>query len=219
MSSAFLAAVLCLLSLASSDAFITGGTRLTMRTSTSRLGAASVMSAEPQTRKSLLQQGVLGIASLAVLSQPQRASAGLFQSDESKWAGVLDPKAAVKDVSKLSSDTVKKSLEAINSYRTATKDISDILEKDPQADVLPKIKEIFGFAEFRKVLNDVNGVFDEDTQRGTDLIVRNMLQDALELANAAKLKPDVPRSERKTEILRKKLQKLEQAYENLNAYL
>ena len=45
-------------------------------------------------------------------------------------------------------------------------------EKDPQADVLPKIKEIFGFAEFRKVLNDVNGVFDEDTQRGTDLIVR-----------------------------------------------
>ena len=40
---------------------------------------------------------------------------------------VLDPKAAVKDVSKLSSDTVKKSLEAINSYRTATKDISDIL--------------------------------------------------------------------------------------------
>lgn len=38
--------------------------------------------------------------------------------------------------------------------------------------MLPKIKETFRFAEFRKVLNDVNGVFDEDTQRGTDLIVR-----------------------------------------------
>lgn len=44
--------------------------------------------------------------------------------------------------------------------------------KDPQADVLPKIKETFRFAEFRKVLNDVNDVFDEDTQRGTDLIIR-----------------------------------------------
>ena len=44
--------------------------------------------------------------------------------------------------------------------------------KDSQADVLPKIKETFKFAEFRQVLNEVNDVFDEDTQRGTDLIIR-----------------------------------------------
>lgn len=45
-------------------------------------------------------------------------------------------------------------------------------EKDPQADILPKIKETFNFAKFRSVLNDVNDAFDEDTQRGTDLIIR-----------------------------------------------
>lgn len=44
--------------------------------------------------------------------------------------------------------------------------------KDPQADVLPKVKESFKFAEFRQVLNEVNEVFDEETQRGTDLIIR-----------------------------------------------
>lgn len=40
---------------------------------------------------------------------------------------VLDPKTAVKDEGKLSSDSVKKSLEAIKNYRAATKDISDML--------------------------------------------------------------------------------------------
>ncbi len=44
--------------------------------------------------------------------------------------------------------------------------------KDSQADILPKVKSTFKFAEFRQVLNGVNGVFDEDTQRGTDLIIR-----------------------------------------------
>lgn len=44
--------------------------------------------------------------------------------------------------------------------------------KDPQADVLPTVQRTFKFAEFRSVLNEVNDVFDEDTQRGTDLIIR-----------------------------------------------
>lgn len=44
--------------------------------------------------------------------------------------------------------------------------------KDSQADILPKVKSTFKFAEFRQVLNGVNDVFDEDTQRGTDLIIR-----------------------------------------------
>lgn len=43
---------------------------------------------------------------------------------------------------------------------------------NPQADVLPKVKSTFNMAEFRSTLNGVNDVFDEDTQRGTDLIVR-----------------------------------------------
>lgn len=44
--------------------------------------------------------------------------------------------------------------------------------QDPQADLLPMVKDSFKFAEFRSVLNEVNDVFDEETQRGTDLIVR-----------------------------------------------
>ncbi|CAN0155350.1 unnamed protein product, partial [Ectocarpus sp. 8 AP-2014] len=132
---------------------------------------------------------------------------------------VLDPRSAVKDSDKMASDGVKKDLAALKNYQSATKDISAALAKDPQANVLPKVQQTFKFAEFRQVLNGVNDVFDEDTQRGTDLIIRNMLQDALELSQASKMKPDVPRSARKVEILNKKLKKLDQAFDTLNAYL
>eukprot|EP00752_Nemacystus_decipiens_P002087 g1997.t1 len=182
------------------------------------------MSAEqPQTRQAILQQGLAGVlsfAGVAALSSQPASAGGLSPvSNGDKWAGVLDPRSAVKDADKLASDSVKKDLDALKKYQSATKDISAMLAKDSQADILPKIKQTFKFAEFRQVLNGVNDVFDEETQRGTDLIIRNMLQDALELANASKMKPDIPRSERKVEILNKKLQKLDQAFVSLNAFL
>lgn len=40
---------------------------------------------------------------------------------------VLDPRTAVKDADKMASDSVKKDLEALKKYQTATKDISDML--------------------------------------------------------------------------------------------
>ncbi|CBN79103.1 conserved unknown protein [Ectocarpus siliculosus] len=221
MKSAFLAAVLALLSVASTDAFVAGSAKLPVRAAASRTAAVE-MSAEPQSRQAFLQQGVAGVLSLAgiaALSQPASAGGLSPVSNSDKWAGVLDPRSAVKDSDKMASDGVKKDLAALKNYQSATKDISDTLAKDPQANVLPKVQQTFKFAEFRQVLNGVNDVFDEDTQRGTDLIIRNMLQDALELSQASKMKPDVPRSPRKVEILNKKLMKLDQAFEKLNAYL
>ncbi|CAM9879021.1 unnamed protein product [Ectocarpus sp. 6 AP-2014] len=222
MKSAFLAAVLALLSVASTDAFVAGSAKLPVRTAASARTAAVEMSAEPQSRQAFLQQGVAGVLSLAgiaALSQPASAGGLSPVSNSDKWAGVLDPRSAVKDSDKMASDGVKKDLAALKKYQSATKEISDTLAKDPQANVLPKVQQTFKFAEFRQVLNEVNDVFDEDTQRGTDLIIRNMLQDALELSQASKMKPDVPRSARKVEILNKKLMKLDQAFDKLNAYL
>ncbi|CAM9831696.1 unnamed protein product [Ectocarpus sp. 12 AP-2014] len=223
MKSAFLAAVLALLSVASTDAFVAGSAKLPVRTAAYSARTAAVeMSAEPQSRQAFLQQGVAGVLSLAgiaALSQPASAGGLSPVSNSDKWAGVLDPRSAVKDSTKMASDGVKKDLAALKTYQSATKDISDALAKDPQANVLPKVQEAFKFAEFRQVLNEVNDVFDEETQRGTDLIIRNMLQDALELSQASKMKPDVPRSARKVEVLTKKLKKLDQAFDTLNAYL
>ena len=51
MNSAFLAAIICLLSVASSDAFVSGGTGLTMCTSTSRSGAGEIKSDSGESSK------------------------------------------------------------------------------------------------------------------------------------------------------------------------
>ncbi|CAM9876328.1 unnamed protein product, partial [Pylaiella littoralis] len=202
MKSAFLAAVLSLLSVASTDAFVCSA-QLPVRTSGScqRTASSLAMTAEqPQTRQAVLKQGLAGVLSLAgaaALSKPASAGGLSPVSNGDKWAGVLDPRSAVKDAEKLASDSVKGDLKKLEKYQTATKELTEMLAKDPNANLLPKVQESFKSAEFRQVLNEVNDVFDEETQRGTDLIIRNMLQDALELASASKQKPDVPRSERK----------------------
>eukprot|EP00975_Prorocentrum_lima_P030091 6312512-Prorocentrum_lima.AAC.1 len=54
-----------------------------------------------------------------------------------------------------------------------------------------------------------NTVFDEDTQRGTDRLIRVIMQDISEAELAAQQKPGVPRTERKAEALRRKMQKLD----------
>ena len=40
---------------------------------------------------------------------------------------VLDPRSAVKDADKMASDSVKKDLDALKKYQSATKDISAML--------------------------------------------------------------------------------------------
>ncbi len=43
---------------------------------------------------------------------------------------VLDPRTAVRDEDKMASDSVKKDLEALKKYQSATKDISDMLVRE-----------------------------------------------------------------------------------------
>jgi hypothetical protein len=61
-------------------------------------------------------------------------------------------------------------------------------------------------------------VFDEDTQRGTDRLIRIILQDITELSVASKLKAGISRSERRIEAINKKLEKLSKAFEDYLAF-
>jgi hypothetical protein len=78
-------------------------------------------------------------------------------------------------------------------------------------------KEIDSSA-LRDSLNKVNTVFSEDTQRGTDRIVRIILQDVNELEQASRQRPGVDRSSNKVTFINKKLKKLEAAFDELLAY-
>ena len=55
------------------------------------------------------------------------------------------------------------------------------LAGNPQLDLGPVVKKYFPFDKLRSALNTVNLVLDEDTQRGTDRLVRNVIQDLEEV--------------------------------------
>merc|ERR1711988_1913233 len=75
------------------------------------------------------------------------------------------------------------------------------LTANPQLDLGPAIRKYFAFNEIRTALNTVNEALDEETQRGTDRLIRNTIQDVTELESANKLKAGVVRSERKIAIM------------------
>lgn len=67
-------------------------------------------------------------------------------------------------------------------------------------------------------MNTLNSAFDEDTQRGTDRLVRLIMQDITELETANKQKEGVKRSEKRLGIMFGKLDKLEKAFGDYLAF-
>lgn len=131
---------------------------------------------------------------------------------------VIDPNDAIVDAEILASSPVQNALQGIKAYLKAVQSIQEALEKNPQADVAPFLKKEFDFAKLRTDLNTLNSAFDEDTQRGTDRLIRNIMQDITELETANKQKEGVERSERRLNIMKAKLAKLSQAFSDYLAF-
>ena len=92
------------------------------------------------------------------------------------------------------------------------------LDADPQLNIKPAIVKELDFASLRDTLNTLNTAFEEDTQRGTDRLIRVILQDITELETANAQKDGVPRSPRRLEIMQGKLAKLDKAFGDYLAF-
>eukprot|EP00567_Pseudictyota_dubia_P008336 CAMPEP_0197439034 /NCGR_PEP_ID=MMETSP1175-20131217/5861_1 /TAXON_ID=1003142 /ORGANISM="Triceratium dubium, Strain CCMP147" /LENGTH=209 /DNA_ID=CAMNT_0042968861 /DNA_START=68 /DNA_END=697 /DNA_ORIENTATION=+ len=175
------------------------------------------MAQEGTTRSQFLQQSLAAAASFAVL--PQSANAAKYGGFGAGSPEVLDPKSAEVDADILASDAVQKALGAVKSYASSVKAMQDTLSADSQADIGPKIRKDFDFAQLRADLNTVNSAFDEDTQRGTDRLIRIVMQDITELETANRQKDGVARSERRLDIMKGKLDKLGKAFNDFLAFV
>lgn len=105
-----------------------------------------------------------------------------------------------------------KALQSIKEYQETVKQLKSTLQSDDQADIGPAIRQKLDFVKLRVDLNTLNSAFDEDTQRGTDRLIRLTLQDITELDSANKQKPNVPRSEKRIAIMIGKLDKLSKSF-------
>lgn len=169
------------------------------------------------TRNGFLRQ-MASLSAISVAFLPAAANAAKYGSFGAGSPEVLDPVDAVVDKELLQSEDVQKSLASVKQYLATVNSLKDTLGKDPQADVNGFILKEFDFIKLRTDLNNLGTVFDEDTQRGTDRLIRIILQDITELSVASKLKAGISRSERRIEAINKKLEKLSKAFEDYLAF-
>jgi len=169
------------------------------------------------TRLDFLHQSVATVAaSLAFL--PGQANAAKYGGFGSGSPEVIDPKDAIVDSDILKSSSVQKGIAAVQGYKQSVTDLKATLAKDPQANIGPKLRKDFDFSALRTDLNVINEALDEDTQRGTDRLIRGILQDITELETAQKQKDGVPRSTTRLAIVTGKLDKLEKAFGDYLAF-
>jgi len=194
-----------------SDAFVPNFD--SSRSSVSALGAEKAVTS----RYEFLQQSTAAVAASLTIA-PGRANAAKYGGFGSGSPEVVDPKDAIVDADALRSDSVQKGLAAVRGYKQSVVDMRKSLVADNQADIGPKIRKDFDFSVIRTDLNAINAALDEDTQRGTDRIVRAILQDITELEVTQKQKPGVPRSETRLNNVCRKLEKLEKSFDDYLAF-
>jgi len=152
-----------------------------------------------------------GLSTLA----PEPANAGWATGPRS---AVIDPKDAIVEEEIFRTAAVQKSLKAVKKYSTTVAEMKKALAANSQVDLKSVIRKEFEFSALRSELNTFNTAFDEDTQRGTDRLIRVILQDLNELEVANAQKEGIPRSDIRLAKMNGKLDKLETAFNTLLSF-
>mmetsp|Transcript_46989 Transcript_46989/g.69594 ORF Transcript_46989/g.69594 Transcript_46989/m.69594 type:complete len:209 (+) Transcript_46989:75-701(+) len=168
------------------------------------------------TRAAFLTQSAGLLGGLAFL--PGAANAAKYGDFGRGSPEVLNPKDAIIDDEILASDAVQKSIQSVKSFRDVVKGLRESILSDSQAELGGTIRRELDFVKLRSDLNTVGTAFDEETQRGTDRLVRLVLQDITELETASKIKPGVPRSDKRKAIVVSKLDKLCKSFDEFLAF-
>ena len=100
---------------------------------------------------------------------------------------VISPKDAQLTEDAATNENVAAGKKALKNYISIAQSLCQDLQKDSQLDVRTRLKELGG-ADVRTNLNKFNEAFSEDTQRGTDRLIRVALQDITELKKDAVVK-------------------------------
>jgi len=158
----------------------------------------------------------LGATILAAPGVANAAQYGGFGAGTSP--NVMNPKDVVIDQEILKSDSVQRGIQGVKGFLSGVRSMEEGLKTNGQSDIGPFLRKEFDFVKLREALNGVNAAFDEDSQRGTDRLIRNILQDITELETANRQKDGIPRSDRRLEIMNSKLNKLGKAFEDFLAF-
>lgn len=130
----------------------------------------------------------------------------------------MDPKDAIVDDEVFKSSAVQNAFKAVKDYSALVGEMKSSLSSNSQVNLGPVLRKQFDFGKLRADLNTLNSAFDEETQRGTDRLIRGIMQDLTELEKANEQKEDIERSERRVGNMNAKLDKLQCAFNDFLAF-
>ena len=208
--------VLLLVSLlVSSNAWVSSSSS----SSSSVKGSRIVMSNNKFFGKQISTSIVALISSVAITVSPVNADATkspLYLGGG--YAEVVDPKNAIFNDELKNSEDVKAGVSGLADLTKTLQSIKADLVKDPNVDLVGRVAKDLNAGKIRTVLNKYNQAFSEDTQRGTDRLIRGIVQDVQELERDVVVKAGKSRSESKIKNLTKRLDVTESALKDLAAF-
>ena len=152
-----------------------------------------------------------------LIATPDVSVAANYGGFGSKYAEVVDPKDGRLSETGMSEEA-KSGLSSIKGYISAVESARSDLAKDSNAEMYNRLQKAFDPSTVRTSLNKFNSAFDEDTQRGTDRLIRLVLQDLTELDRETQVKPGKTRAQSKAVIVDKRLLATEDALKQLAAF-
>lgn len=174
-------------------------------------------------RRQALAQ-VLGgaVGAWALVANAPNASAvggagGSFSSTVFPKEGLsaLTPGKVSVDQAIVKDPKTQQALKDLQEYRKKVAAIMAEFKGNPQMDVGGAIRKTFNLSVLRDDLNKVNLVFDEETQKSTDRVVRAIIQDIQEVETAAVVKKGYERSPKKVERTKRWIEQLEGDFDKL----
>lgn len=156
---------------------------------------------------------VVGAGACALGAPGARAYEGVYSMETVAAAD------AVLDKDALNSGAVKRAMDEFKYYAQGVVQIRGALEANPQFNVAGLLAKEYDFVKVRATFNNLTPLWDEETQRGVDRVMRGVLQSITEVEAAAKYNDDGVRTPKKLALTQEKLAKLDGAFRKLFPYL
>jgi hypothetical protein len=178
-----------------------------------------IMSNDKFFGKQLTKSVVALLSTVVISTSPVNAAASkspLFLGGS--YAEVIDPKDASFNDELKNSEDVKAGVSGLNDLIKTVQSIKADLAKNSNVDLTGRVSKDLNVGKVRSVLNKYNQAFSEDTQRGTDRLIRGIVQDIQEIERDIVVKEGKARSESKIKNLSKRLDATEAAFKDLAAF-
>jgi hypothetical protein len=136
----------------------------------------------------------------------------------SSYSAVVAPKDAVIDSDLANSDDFKKGQEGLAKTLDKIKSIRSDFTANTQMNVGARLTSELSLSDIRINLNKYSAAFSEDTQKGSDRLIRQVIQGLTELGRESTVKEGKTRSTAKAANVERRLAAVSDALESLSQY-